>query len=107
MPGWTSLIFLLTVFTGLILASIAVVGAYVGRIFEQGQGRPMYWLAEMRNIGERPLRSGFESREMKLSGAISQLQRSGRGAAAMPVIAEVKMPVFTDGAAETSAEPVA
>jgi glycosyltransferase involved in cell wall biosynthesis len=108
-PGWTSLIFLLTVFTGLILASIAVVGAYVGRIFEQGQGRPMYWLAEMRNVGERPLRSGFESREMKLSGAISQLKRSGRGSGAneTAVIAEVKMPVFSDGAAAPVTEPVA
>ncbi len=101
-PGWTSIIILLTVFTGLILASIAVVGAYVGRIFEQGQGRPLYWLAEMQNIGEKPLRSGFESREMRLSGSIAQLRGAGRGmrAGGPVVITEVKMPVFTDGVAE-------
>jgi dolichol-phosphate mannosyltransferase len=91
--GWTSLTFLATVFTGLILASIAVVGAYVGRIFEQGQGRPMYWLAEMRNVPERPLRSGFESREMKLSGAIAHLRR---GSESKPLVVEVKMPVFSE-----------
>jgi hypothetical protein len=30
--------------------SIAVVGSYVGRIFEQGQQRPLYWLEQARNI---------------------------------------------------------
>lgn len=48
--GWTSIVFLMTFFTGLILMSVAVVGAYVGRIFEQGQGRPLYWLEQARNI---------------------------------------------------------
>lgn len=99
-PGWTSTVFLLTVFTGLILASIAVVGAYVGRIFEQGQGRPLYWLAEMRNIEEQPLRSGFESKEMRLSGAIARLRHGGRASRGIPVITEVKMPVFVEGAKE-------
>jgi dolichol-phosphate mannosyltransferase len=101
-PGWTSIIVLMTVFTGLILASIAVVGAYVGRVFEQGQGRPLYWLESMRNIGDRPLRSGFESREMRLSGSIARLRAMGeeRG-----VIAEVKLPVFSEERPMT--EPVA
>ena len=48
--GWTSIVFMTTFFTGLILMSVAVVGAYVGRIFEQGQGRPLYWLERARNI---------------------------------------------------------
>ena len=48
--GWTSIVFLLNFFTGLILMSIAVIGSYVGRIFEQGQGRPLYWLEQARNI---------------------------------------------------------
>jgi hypothetical protein len=48
--GWTSIVFLLNFFTGLILMSIAVVGSYVGRIFEQGQQRPLYWLEQARNI---------------------------------------------------------
>ena len=48
--GWTSLAFLLIFFTGLILISIAVVGSYVGRIFEQGQHRPLYWLEQACNI---------------------------------------------------------
>jgi len=48
--GWTSLAFLLIFFTGLILMSTAVVGSYVGRIFEQGQHRPLYWLEQACNI---------------------------------------------------------
>jgi dolichol-phosphate mannosyltransferase len=48
--AWTSLACLMTFFTGLIMMSIAVVGAYVGRIFEQGQRHPLYWLDQARNI---------------------------------------------------------
>lgn len=49
-PGWTSAVFLLTVYTGVILMSIAVVGQYIGRIFEQGQDRPLYWVSKTHNI---------------------------------------------------------
>jgi glycosyltransferase involved in cell wall biosynthesis len=49
-PGWTSIILLMTFFVGLILFSIAIVGAYVGRIFLQSQNPPLYWLADARNL---------------------------------------------------------
>ena len=49
-PGWTSIIILLTFFTGLIIFCLGIVASYVGRIFEQGQARPIYWLREARNI---------------------------------------------------------
>ncbi len=49
-PGWTSAVFLMTMYTGLILMSIAVIGQYVGRVFEQGQGRPLYWVSQTHNI---------------------------------------------------------
>jgi len=48
--GWTSVVILLTVFTGLILMSIAVVGSYVGRIFEQGQNQPLYLIDDAENV---------------------------------------------------------
>ena len=38
-PGWTSLIFLLLASQGVVLAAIGMVGEYVGRTFEQVQGR--------------------------------------------------------------------
>ena len=37
-------------FTGLILFCIAIIGAYIGRIFEQGQLQPLYWLSDARNL---------------------------------------------------------
>ena len=49
-PGWTSLVLLITFFTGLILFSVAIVGSYVGRIFIQGQNPPMYWINDIRNV---------------------------------------------------------
>jgi dolichol-phosphate mannosyltransferase len=64
-PGWTSVVFLLTMYTGLILASIAVIGQYVGRIFEQGQARPLYWVSAMRNIDPDDVRG--KSVESKLA----------------------------------------
>jgi len=49
-PGWTSIIILMTFFTGIIIFCLGIVASYVGRIFEQGQGRPIYWLREARNV---------------------------------------------------------
>lgn len=64
-PGWPSIIILMTAYTGLILMSIAVVGAYVGRIFEQGQRRPLYWVQHSRNLESAHARS--DSREVRLA----------------------------------------
>ncbi len=67
-PGWTSVIILLTFFSSLNLFSLAIIGTYVGRIYEQGQNRPLYWLSAARNIS---LKEGNDnplpSREMTLS----------------------------------------
>ncbi|WP_428825262.1 glycosyltransferase family 2 protein [Azonexus sp. IMCC34842] len=40
--GWTSLIVILLVCTGVILSSMGVIGLYVGKIFDQTKGRPLY-----------------------------------------------------------------
>jgi dolichol-phosphate mannosyltransferase len=41
-PGYTSLAVLLLVLAGFIIASVGVVGLYVGRIFEQVKDRPLF-----------------------------------------------------------------
>jgi len=51
--GWTSVIFLQVFCTGIILFSMATIGSYTGRIYEQGQKRPAYWLDDTRNLKER------------------------------------------------------
>ncbi len=41
-PGWTSLAVLLLVLGGFIIMSTGVTGLYIGKIFEQVKGRPLY-----------------------------------------------------------------
>lgn len=51
-PGWTSIIILMTFYNGIILFSIGIIGSYVGRAFEQAQGRPLYWVGDTKNIDQ-------------------------------------------------------
>ena len=48
--GWTSIIFLQVFFTGIILFFMATIGSYIGRIYEQGQQRPAYWVESKKNL---------------------------------------------------------
>ena len=41
-PGWTSLAVLILASTGVTLVSLGVVGLYIGKIFDQVKGRPLY-----------------------------------------------------------------
>ena len=52
-PGWTSIIILMTFYTGIILFCLGILASYIGKIFEQGQKRPLYWLHEVKNIDPR------------------------------------------------------
>lgn len=69
--GWTSIIILLTFFTGIILFSLGMIGSYVGRIFEQGQRWPMYWLSDAKNIDMDKLdKDALNIKEIWLSSSI-------------------------------------
>lgn len=78
-PGWTSIIILLTFYTGLTLFSMGIIGSYIGRIFDQGQKRPLYWLQEVRNIdlGSEEYSSDYE--EMRISRCIMQENKKKDG----------------------------
>jgi polyisoprenyl-phosphate glycosyltransferase len=41
-PGWTSVIVLLLVIGGFVIISTGVTGLYIGRIFKQAKGRPLF-----------------------------------------------------------------
>jgi dolichol-phosphate mannosyltransferase len=41
-PGWSSLVVLISLVGGAVLISNGILGEYVGRIFEEGKGRPLY-----------------------------------------------------------------
>lgn len=54
--GWTSLLIATIFMAGLQLFCLGVMGLYLGKIFEQGQARPLYWIESVRNLPgvERP-----------------------------------------------------
>jgi glycosyltransferase involved in cell wall biosynthesis len=45
-PGYTSIVVLLVLLSGFIIISLGVVGLYVGRIFDQVKGRPLFVVDE-------------------------------------------------------------
>lgn len=49
-PGYTSLVVLILLSTGLIMMSIGVMGIYIGKIFDQVRGRPLYLIDEKINL---------------------------------------------------------
>ena len=51
-PGWTSLVALQVIFSGATLTAIGVLGDYVGRIYEETKGRPLYVLRDAVNISQ-------------------------------------------------------
>lgn len=66
-PGWTSIIILLTFFMGIIIFCLSIIASYIGRIFDQGQDRPLYWINDVKNI-DSPINNNF-IREVKLFNA--------------------------------------
>jgi hypothetical protein len=51
-PGFPSLIISVMFFAGVQLISLGVLGEYIGRVFAEVKGRPLYLVAEQ--IGEAP-----------------------------------------------------
>ncbi|WEK53484.1 MAG: glycosyltransferase family 2 protein [Candidatus Cohnella colombiensis] len=49
-PGWTSLIAISLVFHGITLSLLGVLGEYIGRIYEETKGRPLYLVSERVNF---------------------------------------------------------
>ncbi len=50
-PGWSSLIVSIWFFGGVIIATLGMVGLYVGRSFEEGKERPIYLIREQVTSG--------------------------------------------------------
>ncbi|MFM7108745.1 MAG: glycosyltransferase [Planctomycetaceae bacterium] len=53
-PGWTTLALLMSFLFGLLFMQLGVIGLYLGRTFEQAKNRPLYHVAEARNLGGHP-----------------------------------------------------
>jgi glycosyltransferase involved in cell wall biosynthesis len=61
-PGWASVVVMLSFLSGVQLLVIGAVGQYVGRVYEQGRNRPLYLISEAHGIvdGEPRPRAGVE-----------------------------------------------
>jgi dolichol-phosphate mannosyltransferase len=53
-PGWTSVIAVTCLVGGGVLVGIGILGEYVGRIFEEVKGRPLYIVGVRANVTEGP-----------------------------------------------------
>ena len=51
-PGWTSLVFLQCLFSGVTLLALGLIGDYVARIYEEIKNRPLYVVNEILNGGQ-------------------------------------------------------
>jgi len=49
-PGWTSLVCLNIIFSGVTLVAIGLVGEYVAHIYEEAKGRPLYVVSDSTNM---------------------------------------------------------
>ena len=41
-PGWTSLVVVILVMCGFIILSTGITGLYIGKVFDQSRGRPLF-----------------------------------------------------------------
>ncbi|HEX2947254.1 MAG TPA: glycosyltransferase family 2 protein [Clostridia bacterium] len=48
--GWASILAVSLFFNGIILIILGIIGAYIGRIYDEVKGRPLYIVKETRNI---------------------------------------------------------
>ena len=49
-PGITAIIVIVIILGGIQIIMLGVIGEYVGRIFKEAKGRPLYVIAEKKNI---------------------------------------------------------
>ncbi len=71
--GFTALLLLITFLSGVLLFFLGVIGEYVGRVYEESKGRPLYIVERV--IGTIPAR--VEDRERELRGREAAQQPCG------------------------------
>jgi dolichol-phosphate mannosyltransferase len=50
-PGVSTILFVILLLGGIQLITVGIIGEYVGRIYDEVKGRPLYVVREGRNIG--------------------------------------------------------
>lgn len=49
-PGWASIVAVNLFFNGIILMMLGIIGEYIGRIYDEAKGRPLYVVQNLRNF---------------------------------------------------------
>ncbi|MDR1794587.1 MAG: glycosyltransferase family 2 protein [Erysipelotrichaceae bacterium] len=52
-PGWASSMAVILIFNGIILMILGVIGEYIGRIYDEVKGRPLYLVSYSENLSEK------------------------------------------------------
>jgi polyisoprenyl-phosphate glycosyltransferase len=52
-PGWTSLMVVLCLSNAALMIAVGILGEYVGKIYEEGKGRPLYLVADAWNLMQK------------------------------------------------------
>lgn len=50
--GWASIVAIMLFFNGIILLMLGIIGEYIGRIYDEAKGRPLYVVREAVNVDE-------------------------------------------------------
>ncbi|HET9353535.1 MAG TPA: glycosyltransferase, partial [Sphingomicrobium sp.] len=59
-PGWTSLMLIVVVIGAVQMFVLALMGEYIGRLYNESKGRPLYIVQEIAGGGEpRPAKLGY------------------------------------------------
>jgi polyisoprenyl-phosphate glycosyltransferase len=51
--GWTSILAVNLFFNGIVLIMLGVIGEYIGRIYDEAKGRPLYVIRQARNFNDK------------------------------------------------------
>lgn len=49
-PGWASILAVNLFFNGIILVILGIIGEYIGRIYDEAKGRPLYIIRDLKNF---------------------------------------------------------
>lgn len=58
--GWTSIVAVNLLFNGIVLIILGIIGEYIGRIYDEAKGRPLYIIQQLKNFEEGKI-SGRDS----------------------------------------------
>jgi polyisoprenyl-phosphate glycosyltransferase len=76
-PGWASTLTIMLFFFAAQLASLGIIGEYIGRIYVQGQGRPLYLIREVVSSEAGPRKTvGTRAGEKRIPDNVQQPSQS-------------------------------